>query len=289
MMWERSPMIRKSLDLVVVSTLALAALTLTLLGASSAMLRLLLGLPLVLVLPGYAVTAAIFPGRSLGGADRALFTMAMSLSTVILCGFVLNRAPWGLRPEAWAVMLSDVTLGGGLIAFARRQLNPARSGTGAPGEPPATGTSVPAARQRMGLSGGQSLLFGLAIAVLAGAMLLARGEAALRPDPNVLQLWMLPGDQAAPHTLRVGVNSIGLAGTYRLEIQRGGYTIHAWPALIITPGQTWQAQLALDGQQPGSGPFEARLYRSEEPNVVYRRVALWLDAPKADLAPSALR
>jgi uncharacterized membrane protein len=273
-------MIRKSLDLVLVCTLALAALTLALLGASSPVLRLLFGLPLVLVLPGYAVTAAIFPRRSLGGADRALFTLGMSLSTVILCGFVLNRTPWGLRPESWAVMLSDVTLGGGLIAFTRRQLIPTRPGNGARDEQPHTAMSIAVARQRIGLSGGQSLLFGLAIAVFAGAMLLARGEAALRPDPNVMQLWMLPDDQAAPHTLRVGVNSVGLAGTYRLDIQRGGYTIHEWPALTITPGQTWQALLTLEGQQPGSGPFEACLYRSEEPNIVYRRVALWLDTPQ---------
>jgi hypothetical protein len=38
--------------------------------------------------------------------------------------------------------------------------------------------------------------------------------------------------------------------------------------------------LTLDGRQPGSGPFEARLYRAEEPNVVYRRVALWFDTPQ---------
>ena len=95
-------MSRKSFDLALVCALALAALILALLGTSSPMLQLLLGLPLVLVLPGYALTAALFPHGALGGADRALFTLGLSLCAAILCGFVLNRTPWGLRPESWA-------------------------------------------------------------------------------------------------------------------------------------------------------------------------------------------
>src|SRR5262249_41562951 len=111
------------------------------------------------------------------------------------------------------------------------------------------------------------------------AMLLAHSEAALRPAPDVIQLWMLPGDKAA--TVRIGVNSIGPAeGTFRLQIQRGGYIIREWQPLTITAGQRWGEAITLDGRQPGSGPFEARLYRSNEPGVVYRRAALWLDASR---------
>ncbi|MFL5804821.1 MAG: DUF1616 domain-containing protein [Roseiflexaceae bacterium] len=274
-------MSRKSLDLALVCALALAALALTLLGVNSPALGLLLGLPLALVLPGYALTAALFPRRTLGGADRALFTLSLSLSIAILCGFVLNRTSWGLRPESWAVALSDVALGGSLIAFARRQLLPARSASVARDEQAHTAPSETATRPRLSLSIGQSVLFGLAIAVIAVAMLLARSEAALRPAPDVVQLWMLPSDTAEPHTLRVGLNSVGpAAGDFRLQIERGGYIIREWPSLIITPGQRWEETLTVQGRQLGSGPFEARLYRAEEPNVIYRRVALWFDTPQ---------
>jgi uncharacterized membrane protein HdeD (DUF308 family) len=264
-------MIRKSLDLAFVCALALAALAITMLGVTTPALRLLFGLPLALVLPGYALTAALFPRRSLDRADQALFMLSLSLITAILCGFVLNRTPWGLRPESWATALSDVTLGGSLIAFARRHLIPASAAR-----------AEPATRPRLSLNGGQSLLFGLAIAVIVGGILLARGEAALQPAPDVVQLWMLPGDTTASPTLRVGLNSVGqAAGDFRLQIERGGYIIQEWPSLSIVPEQQWQQTLSLHGPQPGSGPFEARLYRAEEPNVVYRRVALWLDtSPK---------
>jgi hypothetical protein len=110
-------------------------------------------------------------------------------------------------------------------------------------------------------------------------VLLARSEAALQPAPDVVQLWMLPDDTDESPTLRVGLNSLGpAAGRFRLQIERGGYIIHEWPSLSIVPGQQWEQILSLQGRQPGSGPFEARLYRAEEPNVVYRRVALWLDS-----------
>jgi hypothetical protein len=272
-------MSRKSFDLALVCALALAALALTVLDVSSPALRLLLGLPLALVLPGYALTAALFPRRALGGADRALFTLGLSLSTTILCGFVLNRTPWGLLPESWAVILSTVVLGSSLIAFARRRLSSARSASETDDEPAQPAQSGAASRPRLSLGVGQSLLLGLAIAVIAGAVLFARGEAALRPAPEVIQLWMLPGDAAESPTLRVGLNSVGpAAGDFRLQIERGGYIIHEWPSLSIVPGQHWQQMLSLQGRQPGSGAFEARLYRAEEPNVVYRRVALWLDS-----------
>lgn len=269
-------MSRKSFDLALVGALALAALALTLLGASSPALRLLLGLPLALVLPGYALMSALFPRRMIGGVERGLFTLSLSLGTLILCGFVLNRTPWGLRPDAWAMVLSDVTLGAGMIAVARRHLIPAGRACAAQDQQARAAQSAIARRPRIGLSLGQSVLFGLAIALVAGAVLLARSEAALRPAPDVIQLWMLPGDEAA--TMRVGVNSVGAAaGTFRLQIERGGYIIREWPSLTITAGQRWEETLALQGRQLGSGPVEARLYRSEEPYVVYRRTAFWLD------------
>jgi hypothetical protein len=271
-------MSRKSFDLALVCALALAALVLTMLSVSSPALRLLLGLPLALVLPGYALTAALFSRRAVGGADRALFTLGLSLSTAILCGFVLNRTPWGLRPESWAMILSTVVLGSSLIAFVRR-LSSTGSTSKTDAEPAQPAQSVAAARSRLSLGVGQSLLFGLAIIVIVSAVLLARGEAALRPAPEVIQLWMLPGDTAASPTLHVGLISVGLAaGDFRLQIERGGYIIHEWPSLSIAPGQQWEQTLSLPGRQPGSGAFEAHLYRAEEPNVIYRRVALWLDS-----------
>ena len=52
---------RKTLDLVICSALAAVALILALLTPEYALVRALVGLPLVLFAPGYTIVAAAFP------------------------------------------------------------------------------------------------------------------------------------------------------------------------------------------------------------------------------------
>jgi len=246
-------------DLLIVSVLAVAMLGLALLGWDGGVLRLVLGMLLVLVLPGYALTAALFPEPTLPRTDRLLYTVGLSLVVTILGGFVLNWTPWGLRPATWAVLLSYLTLGGCVAAVVRRPV-------------------LVVAPQRAALrpSRGQAALFALAALTLVGSVAIARSEAAKHPAPDVVQLWILPGNQ--PHTARLGVITKGpTAGTYRLVAQRGGYTIREWPALTLNDDDRWEETIELSARQPGSGPIEARLYRAVEPSNVYRSVMLWPD------------
>lgn len=251
-------MIRSVADLLLVGCLAVITLGLTLLGWSGGALRLSLGLLLALVLPGYALTAALFPRPTLDGTNRLLFTCGFSLVVTILGGFVLNWTPWGLQPESWATLLSYITLGGCLVAVLRRPLAPRT-----------------APRLALPLDLGQALLFGLAALTLVGSVLIARGEAAQRPAPDVVQLWMLPGES---QMIRLGVITKGPAvGSYRLVVQRGGYIIREWPALALEAEARWEATVELSARQPGGGPVEALLYQTAEPGVVYRQVKLWLE------------
>lgn len=262
---------RNCADLLLVAALALAAAAATLLGVTHPAPRLLLGLPLALLLPGYALAAALFPQRTLPGADRALYTLALSLCASILSGFALNASPWPLAPASWAVTLAWVSMAGCVVACARRAL-PAVAARPAPSP---GGGGAPPRRLRLG----QALLLGLAIAVVAGAVWLARAEAEQRPAADVLQLWMLPaGDDGEP-ALRVGVTSVGPAeGSFRLQLTRGGYLIHEWPAITIAPGERWEGRLSLAGRQPGAGAFEARLSRVEAPHHILRQVTAWAEA-----------
>jgi hypothetical protein len=262
---------RNLADLLLVSGLALAALALTLLGVSHPAPRLLLGLPLALLLPGYALTAALFPQPTLPGADRALYTLGLSLCASILGGFALNASPWGLVAESWAALLAYLTLAGCVVAFARRHWLPAT-----PEAPQPAGAEQPA--PAYGLSLGQGVFFGLALVVVVGAVGLARAEAEQRPAADVLQLWMLPEAAGDGPAVRVGLTSVGpAAGTFRLQLLRGGYRIHEWPAITLGPGERWAERLSLAGRQPGAGAYEARLSRVDEPRTTIRQVSLWLE------------
>jgi uncharacterized membrane protein len=61
-------------------------------------LRIILGLPLVLFFPGFALITALFPRKeSLSDIERLGLTFGLSLAVVPLIGLGLNYTPWGLR------------------------------------------------------------------------------------------------------------------------------------------------------------------------------------------------
>lgn len=115
--------------------------------------RILLGLPFVLFIPGYALIAALFPGggeleiasedetatetgtdqedivdgpvseSGISGLERVAFSFGTSIAIVPLVGLVLNFTPWGIRLVPIMVALSGVTLVLlGVAAWRRRQL-----------------------------------------------------------------------------------------------------------------------------------------------------------------------
>ena len=64
----------------------------------SSVLRIILGLPFILFLPGYTLTAALFPRRTdLGSIERVALSFGLSIAVVPLIGLILNYTPWGIR------------------------------------------------------------------------------------------------------------------------------------------------------------------------------------------------
>src|SRR4051794_12377385 len=106
----------RRIDLAVVSALALLGLGVALVGSGNVVLRTLCVLPLVFVLPGYALVAVVFPNGALGYAERILFSVGMSLAIAIFGGLLLNLLPWGLQATPWAILLAGTTLIGCLVA-----------------------------------------------------------------------------------------------------------------------------------------------------------------------------
>lgn len=105
-------------------------------------LRIIVGLPFVLFIPGYALIAALFPeaGDSptepeadefetaepetrsgIDGIERLALSFGLSIAVVPLIGLVLNFTPWGIRLTPIMVSLSLFTLICTAIAARRRQ------------------------------------------------------------------------------------------------------------------------------------------------------------------------
>ncbi|HWQ48207.1 MAG TPA: DUF1616 domain-containing protein [Methanosarcina sp.] len=94
-------------------------------GINETMFRNILGLPLVLFLPGYALIAALFPAKSdLDGIERVALSFGLSIAVVPLIGLGLNYTPWGIRLLPILTSLSIFTFIMCGFAYFRRESLP---------------------------------------------------------------------------------------------------------------------------------------------------------------------
>ena len=254
----------RSVDIFAVIAIALVAAVLALLVPADIVLIRILTLPLVLVLPGYALTSALFPRRALGIPEHLSFSLGLSLAVVILGGLALNWTPFGLRASSWAVLLAGITLGASAVALVRQR----RQSVSAP------------EWLRVGNAGftlRQALLLGLAAAIVCGAVAVSIIGAERQPHPGFTQLWILPaGGANAENAVRLGVSNMeSSAMEYRLDVNVDGKVVKEWPAIDLEPNKKWEATLVL--LPTGSVTrVEADLYRADAPTTIYRHVVLWL-------------
>jgi hypothetical protein len=223
--------------------------------------RLIVGSVLVLLLPGFAITAATFAGRRLDTAERLLFSLGLSLAIGALGGIVLNGLPFGLGTASWTILLGGITLAAGTVWLVRRRR-------------PLIVSMDQSARA---LKTRGRLLLALAVAVVMAAWGIAVVAAAEQPSSGFSQLWMLPTGAADHPLLLLGMKSTETRPTrYTLDLVQGGVILSEWHSADVAPGQEWHVTTAVPTGLKTSGTVEARLYRTDAPDVVYRRVELHL-------------
>jgi len=253
-------------DLLVVSLLTVIAFVLALAVPPDIVLLRILTLPLVLILPGYALTSAMFPGRSTGMPERLVFSLGLSVVIVILGGLALNWTPSGLQASSWAVLLASITLGACAVALVRRR-----------------GQLLPVAgwaeTVRVGLTLRQGLLLGLSAFIVCVAVTVSIVGASQQPRPGFTQLWMLPAAGANPkNAVRLGVSNMeSTAMNYSLNVKVDGRVVKKWSSIILNPKEKWEAALTLPlPTRTTNTRVEALLYRADAPTTIYRDVVLWL-------------
>jgi uncharacterized membrane protein len=90
-------------------------------GLSETSVRNVLGLPVVLFLPGYSLIAALFPSKTdLDWIERTALSFGLSIAVVPLMGLGLNYTPWGIRLLPIIISLSAFTLILCWFAYLRR-------------------------------------------------------------------------------------------------------------------------------------------------------------------------
>jgi hypothetical protein len=222
-------------------------------------LHVALGVPLLLIWPGYALTAALLPRWRLGWAERAVFSLGLSLIAVILASVVLNWSPWGLTTATWALLGGGVTLGASVLAVWRRR-----------------GQILPVAAPLPAIGGGQLALLALAAVMTVGAVSLSRAPVSPHDVQGYTLLWLTPETIGGTPRLHLGVRSAEMTiQSYRLELTAHGAPVAEWPDFKLAPGQTWESSTIIVGGAVANSPVEARLYRNDDPDTVYRWVTWW--------------
>lgn len=226
----------------------------------------LVGLPLVLILPGYALTTALFPKREFQVLQYLVFSIALSLVTVVLGGLVLNLTPFGLQADSWAVLLGCIILSACAVTLVRRR-----------GQSISTSAWLRVGYLR--LKFGQVLLLCLSALIICGAFAMSIIGAEHQPYPGFTQLWILPaGGATSQNTIRLGVNNMeSTTMKYRLAVNVNGKKVVEWPSLNLNPKQKWETTfLVQQTSYAGKAKVEADLYRADAPTSIYRHVVLWL-------------
>lgn len=72
-------------------------------------LRYLLAIILILWLPGYSLTKALFPEKEMDNIERTALSIGMSLALVPLIGLILHYTPWGIETTPVTLSLLFLT------------------------------------------------------------------------------------------------------------------------------------------------------------------------------------
>lgn len=244
------------------------------------------GVSLVLFLPGYAIILALFPHRSNDGGngavpsepsitrtERLAWTIGLSMGLAALGAFLLNLLPGGLNRTSWLIFLGSATVIAGAVAKARQRVaNTADAAVLA--APVNAGTTPAIQKSQPRLENGRAAAAFVAAALIAVlALWIARSSEDSVPHPGFTQLWLVPQtatrEATTATTAELGVHSLEEGDRrYRLVLQHEGKVVDTW-AFVLRPGDAWRQRVDLQPRHP----VEAQLYRDRD-QTPYRHVTL---------------
>jgi uncharacterized membrane protein len=253
--------------------------------------RLLIGLPFVLYIPGYLIQGIFFSHRSdLDPLERAGLSLGLSVASIVLLALLLNALPWGLHPTAILLGQGSLVLLLVVVTAFVRHFQPVE-GAYLPDMPPHL------ARWWLALKVGERRT----LLVMAAALIFALLTAAwifLVPSPSqyMTEFYMLGPEGKAenfpreaslgqPITVTLGLtNRERSSMTYRVELWQvdpleGTHRqVVAYSSVLsldvgqtLQWSQTWQPAWSGQDQQ-----FEFLLYASNNPEP-YRQLVLWMN------------
>ncbi|MGI8554486.1 MAG: DUF1616 domain-containing protein [Dehalococcoidia bacterium] len=297
--------LRKNIDLLVVAVWVLLAGVSLFLLPSIPPLRAIIGVPFLLLCPGYAVLTALFPRKhglepierivfhrgvtidvvppvGLETVEWVAFSLGLSIASVALLGLALTYTPCGIRLTPMVIVLTLIIVGAAVVTIYRRQLLPVDETFVIPFDLlrprwRSTGplNQVSAAVLLLSLLG---LTAGTYVAAASPHSAQRFSEFyILGLDKSVLSL---PRQVTAGETVSLiagVVNHEGSRTSYRIALKVAGQPPVEIARLQLAEKQHWEGRLAFVVKAAGDGQrVDLLLFRGTEP-VPYRRLHLVLN------------
>lgn len=258
--------------------------------------RSVLGLLFLLLVPGYVLTAALFPGKTdLGNIERAALSFGLSIAVGSLAGFCLNYTPWGVDLQSVVVVLLALIMLGLIISYRRRTALPAaeRFSVNVIDLGNYFKRSVTAPNSRRDRMLNAIIIASLIVSLSSLAYLVATP----RYGETFTELYVLgPAGRTKdyPTSFVLGETKSVVLGvknrenremTYNLTVKLNDSqqtTTLYTQTLTLANNQTWQDTVPLTPDRTGTNmKLEFLLYRDSDQTVPYRETHLWTNVTKS--------
>lgn len=249
--------------------------------------RIILGLPLVLFLPGYSLIATLFPRKDdLGGIERVALSFGLSIAVVPLLGLALNYTPFGIRLSPVLFVLSIFTISLAIGAYIRRSsISEAERFVVEFG---AFFKNMKEPFKKSDTKIDRLLSVILIISIVLAVSMAVYVIAMPKEGEKFTEFYVLGPNGTAdvyPTDLRVGEEGeviIGIVNheyanvTYQLEVKHNGTVIGEENA-DLKHNETWERPFTFRATKAGENQKLEFLLYKEGVKEVYRSLHLWVD------------
>ncbi|MCL7413483.1 MAG: DUF1616 domain-containing protein [ANME-2 cluster archaeon] len=276
--------------LTVIILVILTAVFIVIPPLSNTWIRTVLGLPMVLFLPGYALIAALFPHRDdLDGIERTALSFGLSIAVVPLLGLGLNYTPWGIRLAPILVTISIFTLGMCVIAVYRRAELPVGESFSVPFTAALHSLHQEVfAHERSRLD--RILTVILVLSLLASVTMLVYVIVTPKQGEKFTEFYILgPGEMADDYPVRFNLSEsrtviVGVVNheyapvDYSLDIALDNESIYPRQQMVLVHNQTREESVTIIPPAIGQDmKLEFLLYRDGNYSAPYRDLHVWID------------
>ncbi len=257
-------------------------------GLRETWIRTLLGIPMVLFIPGYSLIAALFPGkRDLDGIERLALSFGLSIAVVPLLGLALNFTPMGIRLLPILVSISTFSLAMLYISGVRRLKIREEYRV-----------EILETLKNLKLPEGGAdriLTIALIISIILALAMIVYVITTPKIGERFTEFYILgPGGKAEnyPQELTVGKRETILVGVVNHEYTMVNYTLNisltgdtlTTRKLTLAHNQTWEKNVSFTPRKKGTNQkLNFYLYKENNLTIPYRSLHLWVNVTERNV------